>query len=85
MEFEYTAPGTPKQIIPLEWKFTNLFNWVYVKLNGRKFTDFLQNSLWAKATNTATLLENNLVTPHRDSSPFHYFLEREQLRILSLV
>ena len=27
---------------------------------------FMRDSLWAKAASTATLLENNLITPNRD-------------------
>ena len=77
IDFEYTAPRTPQQNERVEQKFATLFNRVCTMLNGGKFTVYLQNGLWAKAANTAILLENNLVTPNRTLSPFQHFLGRE--------
>ena len=42
------------------------------------FSFCLRNSLQAEATNITTLLENNLITPNRDLSPFQQFLGRER-------
>ena len=47
-------------------------------LNGEKFSSFLKNGLWTKAANTATLLDNNLLTKMRDLSPFQQFLGGER-------
>ena len=75
IKFKYTALGTPQQISHVEWKLITLFNWVHAMLNSGKFTAFLRNNLWAEATSTATLLDNYLVTPNRDLSPFQHFWE----------
>ena len=71
------------QIIPN--RMATLFNQVHSMLNGRKFSAFLRNSLWVKATNTATLHENNLVTPNKDLSPFQQYFGKEKRSILSLI
>ena len=42
INFEYTAPGTPKQNGCIEHKFATLFNRVWDMLNGGKFTAYLQ-------------------------------------------
>ena len=52
-------------------------------LNGRKFNAYLQNGLWAKAANMTTLLENNLITPNRNLSPFQLFFGKGKRSILS--
>ena len=83
MEFKYTAPGIPQQAGLVEWKVATLFNRVCAMLNGRKFPLFLRKSIQAKAYNTATLLENNLVTPNRDSSPFQQLSGKGKRSILS--
>ena len=44
-------------------KFATLFGRVHAMLNGCGFDKFWHHGLWAKVTNTATLWENNLVTP----------------------
>ena len=66
VEFKYTAPGTSQLNDHVEWKFATIFNGECVILNGGKFFAFLRNGLLAKASNTATLLENNLVTSSQD-------------------
>ena len=52
-------------------------------LNGRKFTAYLHNDLWAKAANTTTLLENNFLTPNKNLSPFQHFFGKGERSILS--
>ena len=64
-------------------KFVNRKGWVLSlstvpQLNGKScssktFSSFLRNGIWAEASNTATLLENNLLTPNRDLSQFQHF------------
>ena len=61
----------PPQNGHVKRKFATLFNPTQAMVNGRKFNTCLQNGLWAKAANTPTLLENNLITPNRNLSPFH--------------
>ena len=73
IDFQYTAPCTPQQNRCIKHKLATLFNWVCALLNASKFTTYLQSVLWAEATNTATLLENNLITPNRILSPFQQF------------
>ena len=85
MEFKYTAQGIPQQNGNVEWKFTTLFNLVCAMVNSGKFSTFLRNGLWAKAAITAILLENNLISPNRELSPFQHLLGKGKGIILSSV
>ena len=78
MKFECTAQGIHQQNGCVEQNFTTLFNRVCAMLNIGKFSSFLRNSLRDEATNTVTLLENNLLTHYRDLSPVQHFLVRER-------
>ena len=69
----------------VEWKFITLFNKLCALLNNGKFSTFLRSGSWARAVNTANLLENNLFTPNRDFSPFQQFFGKGPRNILSLV
>ena len=62
----------------VELKLTTICDRVCGMLNGEKFTGFLRNSLWADASNTAILLEYNLVTPNKGLSPYQQLFEREK-------
>ena len=64
-------------------KFANPFNRVCTMLNNGKFSPFLRNGLWAQATNTATLLENNPNTPMKGLSPFQQAFEKEKRKVLT--
>ena len=44
-------------------------------LNGGKFDSSMKNQLWAEAANTATMLQNNLVSMQGVQSLFHQFFE----------
>ncbi len=48
-------------------------------LNGGKFSSSLRNLLWAEAAQTATVLQNNLVSQKGVMSPYHQFFGREEL------
>ena len=85
LEFEYTTQGSYQQNSWVKHKFATLFNWICAMINGRKFSSSLRNSAWVKADNTGTLLENNLVTPNRDLSPFQQFFGKEKRNILSFI
>ena len=85
IDFEYTAPGTPQQNGCIKCKFAMLFNRVCAVLNDGRFTAYLQSSLWAEAANTATLLENNLITPNRTLSPFQQYFGKRQKNVLALM
>ena len=50
MKLKYTTLGTPQQNDQVKQKFATLFNWVHAMFNGRKFTTFFRNDLWAKAS-----------------------------------
>ena len=82
IDFEYIAPGTPQQNGHVERKFATLFNWLCTMLSSGKFTAYLQNSLWVEAANTATILENNLITPTRTLSPFQQFFGKGKQNVL---
>ena len=51
-------------------------------LNSGKLNSFLHNSLWVEAANTATLLENNLLTLSRTLSPFQQCFGKGKRSIL---
>ena len=84
-DFKYTAAGMPQQNGCIKCRFTTLFNQVCAMLNGSKFNAYLQSGLWAKAANTAMLLENNLLTPNRILSPFQQFFGKGKRSILFLM
>ena len=85
INFKYIAPGTPQQNGCVKCKFATLFNWVCTMLNGGKFTAYLQSGLWAEVANTATTLENNLITPNRTLSPFQQFFGKEKQNVLMVM
>ena len=85
VDFKYTTPGILQQNGCIEQKFATLFDWVCAMFNGSKFNAYLQNSLLAKAANTAMLLENNLLTPNRTLSPFQQLFRKGKRRILTLM
>ena len=62
----------------VQLKFATLLNRVYPMLKHGKFSAFLRNGLWVEANNIATLLENDLITPNGDLSPFQQFFGRER-------
>ena len=53
--------------------------------NHVKFNALLQKGLWAEVTNTAMLLENNLLTQSRNLSPFQQCFGNGKRCILSLM
>ena len=68
----------PQQNVHAERKFATFFNWICAMVNDGKFNAYLQNGLWAKVVNTATLLENNLLTPKKILSPFQQYFGNER-------
>ena len=52
-------------------------------LNGGKFSTYLQIGLWAEAANTATILENHLITPNRTLSLFQQFFGKGKSNVLA--
>ncbi len=83
--FEYTAPGTPQQNGRVERKFATLYNRVRAMLNGGKFSSSLRNQLWAEAAQTATVLQNSLVSQQGAMSPYHQFFGKRRTSILDTV
>ena len=83
IDFEYTAPGMPQQNGHVEHKFATLFNQVCTMLKGGKFTTYQRNCPWTEAAKTATLLQNNLITPNRNPSPFQNFFVKGKKSILT--
>ena len=62
VQFEYTMSGTPKQNGHIEQKFTKIFKRVHAMINKGTFPSFLRNGSSAELSNTATPLENYLLT-----------------------
>ena len=83
--FEYTDPALSQQNVHIEHKFATLFNWVHAMLNSGKFTTYLRSGLWAENANTATFLENHLITPNRTLSPFQQFFGKGKKTVLTLM
>lgn len=71
--FEYTAPGTPQQNGKVERKFATLYGRVRAMKIASGLPKNLSDGFWAEAANTATVLDNILLTSNRDSSPFQQF------------
>jgi Reverse transcriptase (RNA-dependent DNA polymerase)/gag-polypeptide of LTR copia-type len=67
---EFTAPYTPQQNGSIERKFATLWGKVRSMLNGAKLPWSLRNKLWAQCANLATQLENILVSPESETTPF---------------
>ncbi len=80
-----TTPGTPQQNERVEMKFAMLYKQVRAILNGRKFTSSLQNLLWEEAAQTATVLQNILVSQQGAMSPYHQFFGKGRTSILDTV
>ena len=78
MEFEDTILSIPQQNGNVEQKLATLITRACTMLCRGKFSAFPRNGLWAEAANTATLLENNLVTPNKNLSLFKQFLGRKK-------
>jgi hypothetical protein len=75
--FEFTAPYTPQQNGKIERKFATLWNKVRSMLNTAKVPKELRNKLWAQCANHATLLENTLLYPNKQQTPY-FFLHNKQ-------
>ncbi len=54
-------------------------------LNGGKFSSSLQNQLWAEAYQTATVLQNSLVSQQGAIHPYHQFFGKGRSSILVAV
>ncbi len=54
-------------------------------LNGGKFISSLRNLLWAEASQTATVLQNNLVSQQGAMIPYHQFFGKGRKNILDRV
>ena len=78
IQFKYTMPGISQQNVQVEQKFATLLKGTCAMLNGRNFSSFLRNKLWTEAASTTNLLENKLLTPTRDLSPFQHHLGRKE-------
>ena len=68
--FEFTAPYTPQQNGKIERKFATLWGKVRSMLNTAKLPWNLRKKLWAQCANLATQLENILIRPGCEQSPY---------------
>ena len=84
VDFEWVSK---QENIGIEFEYTTskFFNSVGAILKSGKFSSFLRCDSWTKATNTVTLIENNLITTNRVWNPFQQFCGKGKQNILSLV
>ena len=71
IDFEFTAPGTPQHNGVVERAFATLFGRVRAMLNEAKFPDKLRADLWTECANTATDIDNLIVSDK--TSPYQAF------------
>ena len=69
IKFEFTAPGTPQQNGVVERAFATLYGRVRAMLNGAQLDEKLRHALWAECANTATDLNNIMITDNKTQSP----------------
>jgi hypothetical protein len=70
LTFEYTSPGSPQYNGKVERKFATLYGRVRSMLNAANLSSTLRRGLWAEAAQTATDIENSLVSANKDT-PAH--------------
>ena len=83
IKFEHTAPSMPRQNGRLEQKFVILYKRFQAMLNGRNFSPFLKNRLWAEAENIAALLKISLPTMKRQLYAYFNNFGKEERSILT--
>ena len=71
IDFEFTAPGTPQLNGVVEREFATLFGRVREMMNEAKFPESLRQDLWTKCANTATDIDNIIVSDK--ISPYQAF------------
>ncbi len=83
--FEYTAPGTPQQNGRVERKFATLYGRIHAMKIASGLPKHLCDGFWAEAANTATLLDNIMLTNNRNSSPFQQFFGKGMKSIIPIL
>ena len=84
IQFEYTAPGTPQRNGRVERKFTTLYGRVRTTMDHAGLPEKLRKGLWAECAQTATTIENMIVTPTNPVCLYSQFFEKvHSLRTLS--
>ena len=71
INFEFTAPGTPQHNGVVERAFATLFGRVRAMMNEAKFPEGLRKDLWTECANTATDIDNLIVSDK--ISPYQAF------------
>jgi hypothetical protein len=77
LQFEFTAPGTPQENGKVERAFATLWGRTRAMLNQAQLDDELRNGLWAECAKCATQLNNIIVKPGEEKSPFEKFYKRK--------
>jgi hypothetical protein len=70
LTFEYTGPGSPQYNGIVERKFATLYVRVRSMLNAVQFTPDHRSGLWAGAAQTATDIENSLVSVNKPTPSY---------------
>ena len=73
INFEFTAPYTPEMNGKIERKFATLYGKARSMLNAAKLPNHLKKGLWAQCAQTASKLENIIVSNEDEKSPAEQF------------
>jgi hypothetical protein len=82
--FEYTGPGSPQYNGRVERKFSTFYSRDRSMLNSANLPEELSSGLWAKAANTATDIENSLVSVNKALLSYRAFSVNEYPSIQAL-
>ena len=75
IKFEYTAPNTPQQNGIVERAFASLYSRARSMMIGAGLNTSQREKLWAEAVNTATDMDNLIVTEGREKPPHELFMK----------
>ena len=70
IKFKYTPRDTPQFNGVVEKAFATLYGCIWSLNNAAGLTPTLRNGLWTECTNTATLMDNLMLTQGRDQPPY---------------
>lgn len=84
IKFEYTSPGSPQFNGKVERKFATLFARVRTMMNSAKIPRKMREGLWAEAADTASQIEDRIVTPSKPIAAYNKFynIKEEKLKTL---
>jgi hypothetical protein len=82
IQFEYTSPGSSQYNGKVERKFATLYARVRTMMNAAKLPRQLREGLWAEAAETASQIEDKIVTPNKTIAAYNKFynIKEEKLK-----